>query len=60
MRRRCNEMGMWEGPDPVCQPVDCGPLADPANGVVLALITTYPSDAIYECDEGYILEGGYT
>ncbi|KAK7100185.1 sushi, von Willebrand factor type A, EGF and pentraxin domain-containing protein 1-like isoform X2 [Littorina saxatilis] len=57
MRRRCNEMGMWEGPDPVCQPVDCGPLADPANGVVLALITTYPSDAIYECDEGYILEG---
>ena len=58
MRRRCNESGLWEGPDPVCQPVDCGVLPDPAHGRLITANTTFPSEASYECDEGYNLGPG--
>lgn len=56
IRRRCNESGEWEGPDPVCKPVSCGRLTNPANGRVRATVITFQAEATYECDEGYQLQ----
>ena len=36
---------------------DCGPLYNPLNGVVNASVTTFNSEAVYECNTGYMLEG---
>lgn len=40
-----------------CEPVDCGVLAAPRNGLVSASVTTFESVAEYECDAGYTLLG---
>ena len=40
--------------------VDCGQLADPANGVVLLNDTVFLSTAIYFCSKGYTLQGNAT
>ena len=37
--------------------VDCGPLSDPANGIVQVQNTTLGTTARYECNEGYELGG---
>lgn len=60
MRRRCNESGLWDGPDPVCKPVSCGRLPDPVNGRVVAPDITFQAEAAYECDEGHNLLGDAT
>ena len=37
--------------------VDCGVLQPPLNGQVMVFGTTLGSQALYNCDEGYILLG---
>jgi len=41
-----------------CQLVDCGGLSSPANGIVSTPSTTYLSEAIYSCNDGFELSGG--
>ncbi len=37
--------------------VDCGPLFNPANGMVTFSLTTYQSMANYSCNDMFRLEG---
>ncbi len=37
--------------------VDCGNLTNPVNGHVMLTDTTFPSSAIYQCNQGFILHG---
>ena len=37
--------------------VDCLGLPDPGNGSVNFSSTTYRSEALYQCSEGFVLEG---
>lgn len=41
-------------------PIDCGPLSDPADGLVTVSVTTYDEMANYTCDAGYDLIGVQT
>lgn len=38
--------------------MDCGPLDDPANGLVQYALTTLGAIAVYTCDNGYMTVGG--
>ena len=40
--------------------VDCGGLPNPANGQVMANTTTFGSNAMYRCNNGYTLSGSAT
>ena len=40
--------------------VNCGPLADPVNGMVMVMGTTPGSKAMYSCKIGFMLEGEMT
>lgn len=37
--------------------VNCSPLTDPVNGIVTVTRTTFDGVAIYECDNGFDLQG---
>ena len=37
--------------------IDCGPLTDPGNGLVMVSTTIFMSTAAYSCNSGYTLEG---
>ncbi|XP_052275174.1 sushi, von Willebrand factor type A, EGF and pentraxin domain-containing protein 1-like isoform X8 [Dreissena polymorpha] len=45
---------------PSCEIVDCGAFADPQNGTVSTVATTYGSTATVTCQIGYILNGSHT
>jgi len=49
----CQANGAWSGTVPLCNPVDCGPIASPDNGTVNVTLTTYGSTATYTCKTGY-------
>lgn len=36
---------------------DCGLLAVPLNGSVSGTETTFPNEAMFNCDEGFLLKG---
>jgi hypothetical protein len=56
--RRCQDNGTWDGTEPTCDVIDCGPLSDPVNGMVLvSLDTTLGATARYDCIPGYKLTG---
>ncbi len=44
-------------PTPCSSVVDCGPLENPGNGTVTVGNTTFGSEALYSCDEGYGIVG---
>jgi len=39
---------------------DCGPLAVPLNGSLTGNETTFPNEASFSCDNGFILNGSRT
>ena len=49
----CQANGAWSGTVPLCNPVDCGPIASPDYGTVSVTLTTYGSTATYTCKTGY-------
>jgi sulfatase modifying factor 1 len=55
--RFCRSDGTWSGSVPSCDPVDCGPLADPEGGTVSLGQTTLGAVASYSCGEGHLLSG---
>ncbi|XP_064386127.1 sushi, von Willebrand factor type A, EGF and pentraxin domain-containing protein 1-like isoform X2 [Halichondria panicea] len=58
--RTCGANGGWTPNPPICDPVDCGPLTDPSNGMVDVTTTTFGSTATYTCNTGYMLTGDTT
>ena len=42
---------------PICDPVNCSNPGTPMNGQKIGLFYTYQSVVIFECDEGWALEG---
>jgi formylglycine-generating enzyme required for sulfatase activity len=58
--RTCQDTGDWSGRAASCNPVDCGTLANPTNGVVQTPSTTFGGTATYSCSSGYLLEGAAT
>lgn len=55
--RTCNAVGHWENEVPACAPVDCGPLSHPNHGNISYFSSTYGSQAQYDCNNGYIING---
>ncbi|XP_022100203.1 sushi, von Willebrand factor type A, EGF and pentraxin domain-containing protein 1-like isoform X2 [Acanthaster planci] len=53
--RICLPTRQWSGDPPICQPVQCPPPAEVANGVVLSQGSLdYQSEVQYRCDTGYV------
>ncbi|XP_064386497.1 sushi, von Willebrand factor type A, EGF and pentraxin domain-containing protein 1-like [Halichondria panicea] len=56
--RTCQANGAWSLTAPTCDPVDCGPLNNIANGLVSTSSgTTFMMTAIYTCITGYNIVG---
>jgi len=55
----CQQTGNWTEPEPVCEPVDCGDLPDPGNGLVVydSKSTLYGDMVYYECVDSFDLVG---
>lgn len=53
----CGTDGSWSAPSGSCAPRDCGTLAAPANGSVVAPVTTFGASAAYSCNSGYSPSG---
>ncbi|XP_064386457.1 CUB and sushi domain-containing protein 3-like [Halichondria panicea] len=60
MTRTCGANGTWSWTALTCDPVDCGSLSDPGNGIVDASNTTLMNTATYTCNTGYNLTGDTT
>ncbi|XP_053405168.1 CUB and sushi domain-containing protein 1-like [Mercenaria mercenaria] len=58
--RKCQLDGTWTGSDPTCEPVDCGLLTSPENGIVTVSGLTYLNIATYSCLTGFTLTGSAT
>ncbi|XP_064386496.1 sushi, von Willebrand factor type A, EGF and pentraxin domain-containing protein 1-like isoform X2 [Halichondria panicea] len=56
--RTCQANGTWSLTAPTCDPVDCGPLNETANGAVTTSSgTTFMMTATYTCNTGYSIVG---
>jgi len=62
INRQCTSSGEWSGVPPYCHYVDCGQTVTiPENGnVTYGNETTFASEAVVACSEGYILNGSDT
>lgn len=40
--------------------VDCGPLSSPKNGSSSGESTVFPNSIMFDCDQGFLLEGPYS
>ncbi len=59
--RTCGTDGSWSGSAPTCEPITCGALSGPSNGMVdVSNSGLYPSVATYACNGGYDLFGSST
>ncbi|KAL9989269.1 hypothetical protein ACROYT_G003802 [Oculina patagonica] len=56
-RIQCQTNGTWSKTSSFCQAKDCGALAVPLNGSINGRETTFPNEATFSCDEGFILNG---
>ncbi|XP_020615812.1 CUB and sushi domain-containing protein 3-like isoform X2 [Orbicella faveolata] len=54
---KCQTNGIWSTTTSFCEAKDCGTLAVPVNGSINGRETTFPNEAIFSCDEGFILNG---
>jgi CUB/sushi domain-containing protein len=55
--RVCLANGLWSAAQPDCELVDCGELDAPQNGRRNLTATTFNSEVVYSCNEGYRLSG---
>ncbi|XP_038073405.1 sushi domain-containing protein 2-like [Patiria miniata] len=53
----CQENGTWSGEVPICAPVTCDGLMEPANGQVEVSSNNVGGVARFTCDDGYTLRG---
>ncbi|KAM4536515.1 sushi, von Willebrand factor type A, EGF and pentraxin domain-containing protein 1 [Odontesthes bonariensis] len=58
--RRCVSGQLWTSDAPVCQPVSCGDPGAVANGTAHGGGFVYPEVLHFECDPGFVLQGGDT
>ncbi|KAF2979409.1 hypothetical protein EK904_006478 [Melospiza melodia maxima] len=56
-QRRCQESQKWDGSEPICIPVSCGPPPVLENGQVTGEDYTYQRHTEYGCNEGFLLDG---
>ncbi|XP_064386678.1 E-selectin-like [Halichondria panicea] len=59
--RTCGSDGVWSGSAPVCQSIECPPLAGITNGFITYTIDNTPNYdlgtvATYVCDAGFVLD----
>ncbi|XP_068694975.1 sushi, von Willebrand factor type A, EGF and pentraxin domain-containing protein 1-like isoform X1 [Montipora foliosa] len=59
-RRHCTADGTWGGVETICEAKDCGIVGTPLNGTKQGSQTTYPSEVIFSCDDGFQLRGSKT
>ncbi|NXV57103.1 SVEP1 protein, partial [Molothrus ater] len=55
--RRCQESQKWDGSEPICIPVSCGPPPVLENGQVTGEDYTFQRHTEYRCNEGFLLDG---
>jgi CUB/sushi domain-containing protein len=54
----CQDNGQWSTGAPICQPIDCGnPESPDPNGSLQVSSTTVGSVAVYQCNDGFTLQG---
>ncbi|XP_028910838.1 sushi, von Willebrand factor type A, EGF and pentraxin domain-containing protein 1 isoform X8 [Ornithorhynchus anatinus] len=56
-RRTCQEDQKWDGNEPICIPVSCGPPPVSENGRVSGEEYTFQREIEYSCKEGFLLDG---
>ena len=53
----CLSNGLWNGPAPTCNPVNCGDPGTLTNGTRNGTVFTFNSTVLYSCDTGYTITG---
>ncbi|XP_051818518.1 sushi, von Willebrand factor type A, EGF and pentraxin domain-containing protein 1 [Antechinus flavipes] len=56
-RRTCQEDSKWDGNEPICIPLTCGPPPVSENSQVSGDEYTFQKEIVYSCNEGFLLEG---
>ncbi|KAJ7383495.1 hypothetical protein OS493_027659 [Desmophyllum pertusum] len=54
---KCQTNGTWSKTSSFCEAKDCGALSIPLNGSIAVRVTTFPNEATFSCDEGFLLNG---
>lgn len=55
--RNCGKGKKWEGDDPYCEEIDCGPAGPFYNGYIEGRTTTLQSEIFFRCFDGMKMEG---
>ncbi|XP_019849499.1 PREDICTED: P-selectin-like isoform X2 [Amphimedon queenslandica] len=56
-RRTCQQNGVWSGQQPKCKSIFCPKLFAPRYGSVQQTGNTYGARAVYQCNDGFQLDG---
>ncbi|XP_038054938.1 CUB and sushi domain-containing protein 3-like [Patiria miniata] len=58
--KTCTSEGVWEGPDPVCRMIDCGPLPVYPFVTPVTTQTVFETSVTFQCDDNYQFANGAT
>ena len=53
----CMATGKWSGNAPTCDVISCDPPLVPRHGSLRSRSTRYSSTVVFNCDDGYVLDG---
>ncbi|XP_068090442.1 sushi, von Willebrand factor type A, EGF and pentraxin domain-containing protein 1 isoform X2 [Hyperolius riggenbachi] len=56
----CQKDGAWDGEEPLCEPIDCGPPEDISHGFLNSSGFSYNEIVQYACFPGYEIHGSVT
>ncbi|XP_073447245.1 sushi, von Willebrand factor type A, EGF and pentraxin domain-containing protein 1 isoform X2 [Aquarana catesbeiana] len=56
----CQENGIWDAQEPLCEPIDCGPPEDISHGFLNGSSFSYNEQVHYACFSGYEIHGSAT